>query len=71
MMKRPKLESYFQDKSLRKDIKIGFLGRFDVYIKGLDILLNLSEYQRSTNKLILDFLCWANIVLGSTIAESL
>ena len=47
-----KLESYFQDKSLRKDIKIGFLGRFDVYIKGLDILLNAySEYQRSTNNI--------------------
>ena len=40
-------KNIFRKKLTKKNINIGFVGRFEVYIKGLDILLEAySEYQR-------------------------
>lgn len=49
----------YKEKKLKKDLIIGFVGRFDIHIKGLDTLLNaFLEYQKSTdlNKICLVFL---------------
>ena len=42
-----KFEKHFEEKLIKNSINVGFLGRFDIYIKGLDILLNAYlQYQK-------------------------
>jgi len=47
-----KLSNFFKTKVQHTLINIGFLGRFDIHIKGLDLLLNgYLEYQKKVDKI--------------------
>ena len=49
------LKENFQKKVQKKLIKIGYLGRFDIFIKGLDTLLNsYLRYQESSNEVMIE-----------------
>jgi glycosyltransferase involved in cell wall biosynthesis len=46
------LINFFEEKNKSKIFNVGFLGRFDIHIKGLDLLLNAYlEYQKRVKKI--------------------